>query len=119
MRRQGSATYMGASDEDMASPAQIANDMDARARFWRGRDADTCRACQDAARMIRQDLAGQRIDGRAMAGILTRLSRLTRYWILQGNVDTSRSLERAASLLQDIKVGQPSSATPPPHVAPS
>jgi len=42
----------------MASPAQVANDLSARAKFWQGRDDQVERACRWGAAMIRDWLAG-------------------------------------------------------------
>lgn len=61
----------------MASPAQVANDMAAHAAWWSRRDAEICRACQDAARVIRAYLAGQAVDGRTYFGLHGRLTRLS------------------------------------------
>lgn len=57
----------------MATPAQIANDMDASATYWTGRDKHITRACTDAAAQIRALLAGERVDGRSWYGLQRRL----------------------------------------------
>ncbi|MBW4984750.1 hypothetical protein KZZ07_19605 [Mameliella sp. CS4] len=76
----------------MASPAEIANDMDAHARFWAGRDRDAERACRDAARAIRDLLAGKRLDGRFWGGLHGRLLRLERLeTMVQGYPDFLRA----------------------------
>lgn len=78
----------------MASPAEIANDMDAHARFWAGRDRDAERACRDAARAIRVLLAGKRLDGRFWGGLHRRLLRLERHdvdWHVKGYPDFTRA----------------------------
>lgn len=57
-----------------ATPAQVANDMAARAPFWRGRDGEIQVACSQAAKVIRSLLAGERVDGRTVRGLLVRIS---------------------------------------------
>ncbi len=61
----------------MASPAEIANDMAAQAAFWQKRDKHVHRACDDAARMIRAYMVGERVDGRTYGGLHKRLLDLT------------------------------------------
>ncbi|MBY6117386.1 hypothetical protein KUW09_24545 [Mameliella alba] len=60
----------------MASPAEIANDMEAHAAYWARRDRDIERACRDAARTIRSFLAGDNVDGRTYGGLHRRLLNL-------------------------------------------
>lgn len=55
------------------SPAQVANDLAAQARFWEKRDRDIHALCTDAARVIRAYLAGERVDGRTRSGVYGRL----------------------------------------------
>jgi hypothetical protein len=55
------------------SPAQVANDLAAQARFWEKRDRDIHALCADAARVIRAYLADERIDGRTRNGVYGRL----------------------------------------------
>lgn len=57
----------------MATPAEVANDMAAQARYWHGRDRDIERACADAALLIRAHLAGEPVDGRTWGGLHRRL----------------------------------------------
>lgn len=60
----------------MASPAQIANDMEAQAAYWTRRHPfDLADACRDAARIIRRFLDNETVDGRTVAGIIGRLER--------------------------------------------
>ena len=56
-----------------ASPAEIANDLEAQAAFFRKRDEDIALLCRDCARLIREMLAGERIDGRTYGGVHRRL----------------------------------------------
>lgn len=62
----------------MATPAEVANDMSAQARFWHGRDGHMpiSKTCADAARMIRAHLAGEPVDGRTWGGLHRRLLNL-------------------------------------------
>jgi hypothetical protein len=55
------------------SPAQVANDLAAQARFWEKRDRDIHKLCADAARVIRSYLAGEKVDGRVRHGLYARL----------------------------------------------
>lgn len=59
----------------MASPAEVANDMAARAKFWRGRDTRLQNVCHDAALVIRRFLAGERVHGSTCRGLHDRLLR--------------------------------------------
>ena len=52
-----------------ATPAQVANDLEAQATFWRKRDDDIAKACLDAAHMIRLLLARRPVDGRSWTGL--------------------------------------------------
>lgn len=87
----------------MASPAQVANDMEARARFWRGRDKRIADACTLAARVIRAFLDGPHPDGRTVTGVLTRLYGLDDACLARENADLSVSLSRAASTLRALR----------------
>lgn len=59
-----------------ASPAQIANDMTAQAKYWCGRDMDIELACDAAGRVIRAFLEGKKPHGNAIRGALGRIDRL-------------------------------------------
>jgi len=61
----------------MAVPAEVANDMAAHARYWVKRDRHIARACEDAARLIRDLLAGEYVDHRRYFGLTGRLQRFT------------------------------------------
>jgi hypothetical protein len=56
-----------------ATPAEVANDLEAQAAFFVKRDDDVSRLCREAARLIRQMLAGEQIDGRTWGGVHRRL----------------------------------------------
>lgn len=89
----------------MASPAQVANDMQAWATFWWKRDKDVANACQDAALIIRAYLGGSLPDGRAVGGVLMRLYRLDGEYPVVGSADTRASLARAAATIRDLRKG--------------
>lgn len=80
-----------------ATPAQIANDLEAQARFFAKRDDRVARACRDAARMIRRLLVNEQVDGRTWGGLHTRLLDLTttkgRYAGTQIDTSMSRGLQ--------------------------
>lgn len=56
-----------------ATPAQVANDLEAQANYWLGRDKEVSRTCRDAARVIRQRLGSERVDGHTWGGLHRRL----------------------------------------------
>jgi len=79
----------------MATPAQVANDMIAQARYFQGRDKKIFRACIDAARVIRLYLDGQKVDGRTYGGLHHRLVDLeigsrARHFGVQSNLTRAR-----------------------------
>lgn len=78
----------------MASPAEIGNDMAAHAIYWERRDRIIEGICRDAARMIRDLLAGKPVDGRRYGGLHRRLLNLedsVRLKNLQGAPDLVRA----------------------------
>ena len=83
----------------MATPAQVANDMVARAAFWRGRDKAIEGMCFDAARVIRLYLIGTVPDGRTVTGVLTRIYGLDR----PGAPDIVAALNRAAATITQLR----------------
>lgn len=60
----------------MATPAQVANDMAAHARYWAGRDKVIASTCTVAAQVIFRFVEGGSVDGRTYAGIHRRLLKL-------------------------------------------
>lgn len=87
----------------MASPAQVANDMEARAKFWRGRDAMPGDACALAARVIRAFLDGPLPDWRTVTGVLTRLNGLDDSYLVRDSADLRASIARAASTIRTLR----------------
>lgn len=79
----------------MASPAQVANDMEARAAFWAKRSRDVASVCRDAARVIRAYLFGPPPHPQAVRGVLTRLERLDAGFMWLGTGDIKKALSRA------------------------
>ncbi|KJS43546.1 MAG: hypothetical protein VR71_10135 [Roseovarius sp. BRH_c41] len=77
----------------MATPAQIANDMAAHAKYWAGRDCNIERVCRDAAWVIRSMLEGPKVDGRTYGGVHRRLLRLEMGpgWRVKGYPDLVRA----------------------------
>ena len=90
----------------MASPAQVANDMAARAGFWHRRDADTHRACAQAAVAVRLMVAVQHVDGRTVSGLCRRLRRLI-VRVEPGNPELSDATDRARVTLTRLRWGTP------------
>ena len=86
-----------------ASPAQIANDLEAQARFFAKRDDRVERACRDAARMIRQLLAGEPVDGRTWGGLHTRLMELTRGTGRYAGTQIDKSMSRGLQCLFELR----------------
>lgn len=86
-----------------ATPAQIANDLEAQARFFAKRDDRVARACRDAARMIRQHLAGEAVDGRTWGGLHTRLMDLTGRGARYNGTQIERSMSRGLQCLYQLR----------------
>lgn len=89
-----------------ATPAQVANDMDAWARFYDGRDKHIERMCRQSSMLIRQLMAGERIDGRTWGGLYGRIVTFTG---MQRHQDTQivKSLDRAKDTIEELKRGVP------------
>lgn len=87
----------------MASPAQIANDMQARAKFWDGRDKRLSAACRDAARVIRAYLFGPQPDGRTVRWLLTRLYSIDGEFYGLGWADLRFALQRARDAIIELR----------------
>ena len=83
-----------------ATPAQVANDLDAQAAFFDRRESGLAAACRDCARAIRAMLNDCKIDGRTYTGVHTRMMNMqTRY---RGRPDTqiAKSISRGLCALQ-------------------
>lgn len=96
----------------MATPAQVANDMDAHAAYWAKRghrtDRHIERACRDAARVIRAHLDGEPVDGRTWGGLHRRLLNLTsnasqRHYHVKGWPDFDRALAVLYELRREVR----------------
>lgn len=87
----------------MASPAQIANDMQARSKFWDGRNRRLSAACRDAAHVIRAYLFGPHPDGRTVQGLLTRLFAIDGEFFGLGGADTKYALQRARDAIIELR----------------
>lgn len=90
-----------------ATPAQIANDLEAQARFFAKRDDYVARACQDAALMIRRHIAGEAVDGRTWGGLHQRLLSLTQRRGLHAGTQVERSLDRGLQCIMAFRCGRP------------
>ena len=84
-----------------ATPAEVANDLEAQAAFFRKRDEDVSRLCRDSARLIREMLAGERIDGRTWGGVHRRL--LDRCALRDGETQIGKSLARGLGVLTALR----------------
>lgn len=86
-----------------ASPAQIANDMDAWARAYEKSDRRVADLCRDAAKAIRNQTSGMRLDGRTWGGLMHRFEKV----IGGRNYNPERrlhvSLHRAEMCLRDLR----------------
>ena len=83
----------------MASPAEVANDMAAHARYWDGRDREVASTCRQAANLIRAFLNGDRVDGRSYHGLHKRLLRLD----LRENTQGYPNFQRARLTLEELR----------------
>lgn len=86
-----------------ATPAQIANDLEAQGRFFAKRDDRVERACRDAARMIRRHLANEAVDGRTWGGLHTRLMELTSGTGRYSGTQIHKSLSRGLQCLYELR----------------
>jgi hypothetical protein len=86
----------------MATPEEVANDMLAWAKHYDGRDNGLARVCRDVARLIRQMLCGQTVDGRTYHGVLRRLGNAGRCR-RQANEQILNSLSRATRTLTGLR----------------
>ena len=88
-----------------ATPAEVANDLAAQAKFFVKRDDEIARLCQDCARLIRASVAGEVIDLRALGECLDRLID-RQAWIPPERGKASqidRSLHRALLTLEKLR----------------
>lgn len=86
-----------------ATPAQVANDLEAQATFWRKRDDDIAKACLDAAHMIRLLLARRPVDGRSWTGLHRRLLNLMSFGPHDARSGANRSLQRGLDTLTAMR----------------
>jgi hypothetical protein len=75
-----------------ATPAQVLTDMRGYARFYEKRDKYLCGVCEDAAQMLADMLAGQKIDGRRWGPLHRRLLEFegSRGYPIQMNIARAR-----------------------------
>lgn len=86
-----------------ASPAQVANDLDAQAAYFAKSEADIARACRDAARMIRQFQRGEPVDGRTYYGLHKRLSDLDYRFRARPDTQIAKSIGRGLTTLEAVR----------------
>ncbi|NCM96138.1 MAG: hypothetical protein GW948_02140 [Rhodobacterales bacterium] len=87
----------------MASPAEVANDMAAQARYWDRRDPWIEATCRNAASVIRAYLSGEKVDGRTLRGCLDRLFRIESTVRHQSKPHTYNSLVRARETIINLR----------------
>jgi len=88
----------------MASPAEVANDMDAHGNYWHRRDKEIARLCFDAALTIRKILAQEKVDGRSWGGLHRRLLGREGHGLnLQGRPDFTRARLTLEKLRQEAR----------------
>lgn len=83
-----------------ATPAQVANDLDAQAAFFAKREADLAQACRDCARAIRAMLNDGKIDGRTYTGVHTRMMNMSLRYRGRPDTQISKSISRGLCTLQ-------------------
>lgn len=86
-----------------ATPAQMANDLAAQAKYWDGRDDDVSRACHQCARLIRAMLTGDPVEGRTYGGLHGRLLDLEITWRERSDTTIWNSLTRGRLTLEALR----------------
>lgn len=86
-----------------ATPAQVANDLAAQAKYWDRRDDHVSRACHQCARLIRAMLAGDPVDGRTYGGLHGRLLELEITWRWRNDTTIWNSLTRGRLTLEALR----------------
>lgn len=86
-----------------ATPAEVANDLDAQAAYFRKSDEDVSRLCRACAGLIRDYLAGRAVDGRTFYGVHRRLCDRT----IGRDCETQigKSLARGRQTLEALRAG--------------
>lgn len=87
-----------------ATPAQVANDLDAQAKYWRGRDRDIEEVCRDGAWLIRQMIAGAPVRG-TRTGLYKRLINMTGSAMQDRQPQIFTSLTRARLTIDELERG--------------
>lgn len=85
-----------------ASPAQVANDMAAQAKYWSGRDMNIELACEAAHRVIRAFVEGKQPHGNAIRAALDRLQRHLSYSQL-ADQPVWKSMARAEATIRHFR----------------
>ena len=85
-----------------ATPAQVANDLDAQAAFFAKREADLAAACRDCARAIRAMLNDGKIDGRTYGSIHQRMWNMDHRYLNRAETQIAKSISRGLSTLVQV-----------------
>lgn len=85
-----------------ATPAQVANDLDAQAAFFAKREADLAAACRDCARAIRAMLNDGKIDGRTYGGVQQRMLNMDSRYRNRAETQIAKSISRGLSTLVKV-----------------
>lgn len=86
-----------------ATPAQVANDLDAQAAFFNRRLPEVASACRDCARLIRTMLRDEKVDGRTYGGVQVRLLNAISQTGVQPQTQIAKSLERGLRTMQHMR----------------
>lgn len=88
-----------------ATPAEVANDLAAQARFFVKRDDDIAKLCRDSARLIRSILVFELVDEQSFADVVTRLEKYGRTPPrgVFGASQIAKLLRRALETLQTLR----------------
>lgn len=87
------------------TPAQVANDLEAQADFFRRRDDHVESICRDAARAIRTVLAGARLSDEVYAGIDAQLIKAIDRYRHQPASQIHKSMSRGHLVLRNLRNG--------------
>lgn len=85
-----------------ATPAQVANDLDAQAAFFDRRESDLAADCRDCACAIRAMLNDCKIDGRTYNGVDQRMMNMEARYRGRPDTQIAKSISRGRSTLQQL-----------------
>lgn len=90
-----------------ATPAQVANDLEAQAAYFGRRDEPTATACRDCAQVIRALVTGQQVDAQTFGGLHRRMLDQELRYRKQSQSQIGKSLDRGLRTLTDLWATQP------------